>query len=65
MSSQRYKIVRHFQSGRKYTVHRNLTLEEVQAHCSDPESSSTTAKKSTGRARTRKYGPWFDGYYRD
>jgi hypothetical protein len=58
-----YKIVRHFQNSyRKYTVRRHLTLEQAQAHCSDPETSSSTAKSKTAKARTRKYGAWFDGY---
>lgn len=66
-----YKIVRHFFNGGsmgprggsfKRTIRTGLTLEEAQAHCSDPESSSRTAKSSKARARTRRYGAWFDGY---
>ena len=58
-----YKIVRmHFRGGRR-TIDRGLTLEEAQAHCRDPQSSSKTA---TGRdAYTRRVGPWFDGYERE
>lgn len=27
-----------------------------------PETSSKTATSAAARARTRAYGPWFDGY---
>jgi hypothetical protein len=58
-----YKIVRHFfNSNRKRTVDRGLTLAEAQAHCKDPETSSSTCTTSTAKQRTRRYGPWFDGY---
>lgn len=58
-----YKIVRQFYNGsRKRTVKTGLTLEEAQAHCSDPETSSKTATSSKARAYTQKRGPWFDGY---
>lgn len=62
----RYKIVRGFRdSHKRITIARNLSLEEAQAHCRDPQTSSTTCTSATGRARTRKMGPWFDGYERD
>lgn len=57
-----YKVVRKFFNGRSRVIRRGLTLEEAQAHCSDPETSSTTARSRTGRARTRRYGRWFDCY---
>lgn len=57
-----YDIVRHFMNGQKRTIYTRLTLEEAQAHCSDPESSSRTCTSSVGKARTRKSGPWFDAY---
>ena len=69
-----YKIVRFFHgavgtdghlNSTKRTIDTGLTLEEVQAHCNDPESSHNTCTGSTGRARTRKHGPWFDGYYKE
>lgn len=60
-----YKIVRHYRD--RYPNHRTidtgLTLKEAQAHCSDPETSSSTAISAAARARTRAMGPWFDGYY--
>lgn len=39
---------------------RGLTLEQAREHCNDPETSSSTAKSATAKARTRKHGPWFD-----
>ena len=57
-----YKIVRHYQKSTNRTVESGLTLEEAQAHCSNPETSSRTATSAAARARTRKHGAWFDGY---
>jgi hypothetical protein len=57
-----YRIVRMYQNGPKRTILRGLTLAEAQAHCSDPETSSSTCTGKVGKARTRKLGPWFDGY---
>ena len=58
-----YKIVRHyFNSDKKRTIKRGLTLQEAQAHCHDPETSSTTARSAAAKRRTKQYGPWFDGY---
>lgn len=46
----RYMIVRYFRdpNRRPQIRERGLTLEEAQAHCSDPKTS--------------KAGVWFDGY---
>lgn len=60
--SERYKIVRHYFKGGKRVIRRGLTLEQAQAHCQSPETSSTTCTTSAGRKRTRTRGPWFDGY---
>ena len=58
-----YKIVRYFyRDKRKRTIETGLTLEQAQAHCQDPETSSKTATKSAAKCRTSLYGPWFDGY---
>lgn len=62
MSSETYKIVRHFQRGRNQVILTGLTLEEAQAHCNDPETSSSTATSSKARQLTARKGPWFDGY---
>ncbi len=65
--TERYKIVRFYQNRQKQTVRgmTGLTLEQAQAHCSDPETSSRTAQSERAKARTRKFGPWFEGYTRE
>jgi hypothetical protein len=60
-----YSVVRMYFRGGKRVLIRNLTLAEVQAHCSDPETSSSTCTKYAGRRRTEQLGPWFDGYEHD
>lgn len=63
----KYRIIR-FYADRNIpprTIHRGLTLEEAQEHCSSPDTSSTTCKTKVGKARTRKIGGWFDGYDED
>ena len=58
-----YKIVRMYARRRRRTIERGLTLEEAQAHCRDPQTSSKTA---TGKASyTKRVGQWFDGYERE
>lgn len=57
-----YRIVRMFFRGTKRTLKSGLTLEEAQKYCQDKETSSTTATSSKARMRTRRMGPWFDGY---
>lgn len=39
-----------------------LTLEEAQAHCQDPETSSKSATSIDAAEHTQEFGPWFDGY---
>lgn len=65
--ADKYRIVRGFfrDHVRKRTIARGLTLEEAQAHCKDPETSSQTCTQAVNKRRTRLYGPWFDGYERD
>lgn len=62
MGDCKYKIVRSYFKGGKRTVLTGLTLEEAQAYCKDPETSSRTCTKSANKARTRRMGAWFDGY---
>ncbi len=57
-----YKIIRCFFNGRKRTIDSGLTLAEAQAHCHDPETSSSTATGATARRRTKQHGKWFDCY---
>jgi hypothetical protein len=65
-----YKIVRSFlgpivngsHQSYKRTIATGLTLEEAQRHCSSKETSSRTATSAEAIRRTRKRGPWFDGY---
>ncbi len=59
-----YRVIRFYKDAypNKRTICLGLTLDEARAHCSDPETSSSTAKGSTARRRTRRMGEWFDGY---
>lgn len=58
-----YKIVRQFyENYPNKTIKRGLTLEQAQAHCSCPETSSRTCKKARNIKRTEDYGMWFDSY---
>jgi hypothetical protein len=60
-----YKIVRGYMQGGKRTLATGLTLEEAQAHCRNPETSSRTCTKASNRRRTEHRGPWFDGYEKE
>lgn len=63
-----YKVVRFYarnKPSRAVSGKTGLYLEEAQAHCNDPESSWQTCTTKTGKARTRKFGPWFDGWTQD
>lgn len=58
-----YQIVRMYKNkwqGR--VIQSGLTLEEAQAHCSNPETSSKTCTSSKSKAITRRNGEWFDSY---
>jgi len=57
-----YKIVRGYYRGGKRTIKTGLTLTEAQEHCQDPETSSRSCQKYVNRNRTKRLGPWFDGY---
>ena len=61
-----YRIVRFYQNpnvdDHGATVLEGLTLEEAQAHCKDPETSSRTCAGKASTRRTELYGPWFEGY---
>ena len=59
-----YKIIRMFRDNpqQNMIIKTNLTLEEAQAHCRDPETSSSTATNLEAHMLMRNFGPWFDGY---
>ena len=60
-----YKIVRFYQNAPDLNgsiVTTGLTLDQAQAHCQDPESSSSTATSAEAVDRTAAHGAWFDGY---
>ncbi len=60
----KYKVVRMYQNSelRSHVVKRGLTLAQAQKHCQDPETSSRTCQKAENVNRTKRCGPWFDGY---
>lgn len=62
-----YRIVRFYFSHPREIVRgeSGLTLEQAQAHCSDPESSSATCRQPSARERTHRMGPWFEGYEKE
>ncbi len=57
-----YKIIRKFQRSdvENKVLQTGVTLEEAEAHCEDPETSSRTAKSKEAKKITEKYGDWFD-----
>lgn len=60
-----YRIVRMFFKGSKRVIEKGLTLAEAQAHCHNPETSSSTCTGSVAKKRTQTRGPWFDGYEKE
>lgn len=62
-----YRIVRGYRNHPTSTriLQTGLTLVEAQAHCRNLETSSSTCTSFLGRDRTKKCGPWFDGYEED
>ena len=57
-----YYIIRFHKEGESVVLKRGLTLEEAQAHCKDPETSSSTCTEAKCLNYTELNGPWFDGY---
>ena len=62
---ENYRVVRFYFNRPRYrrTILDHVTLEQAQAHCQDPETSSRTCTLPANTRRTRRLGPWFDGYY--
>jgi hypothetical protein len=54
-----YYITRMWDTGATKRIVSDLTLDEAQAHCKDPETSSKTCSSETAAANP---GRWFDGY---
>ena len=61
-----YRVVRYFMASgvRPVVIGENLSLEEAQKHCNNPQTSSKTATGRDARLRTQQFGEWFDGYER-
>ena len=58
-----YKIVRIYEKDfSRRTIRKGLTLEQARAHCTDPETSSTSCTNRAGKRRTKRLGRWFDAY---
>ncbi len=57
-----FVISRIYMNHPREEVGRVETREEAQAHCKDPETSSTTCTTAEGIARTAEKGPWFEGF---
>lgn len=59
-----YKIIRGYynQDHPSQTIIAGLTLDEAQAYCRDPETSSSTCTAPEGVRHTAEFGDWFDGY---
>lgn len=60
-----YRIVRFYRDDpdrNRTVIERGLSLEEAQAHCKDPETSSSTCTREELVEHTLAHGPWFDGY---
>lgn len=59
-----YKIVRIYKNPHtnSRTIKTGLTLAEAQAHCKDPESTSSRCTRPEKKRITRRMGEWFDAY---
>ena len=58
-----YRIVRlHKDNRNRPCLRQGLTLEEAQALCRDPETSSSTCEEEEAKEYTERHGAWFDAY---
>lgn len=66
-AAETYSIVRFYRdaSPNRRVIKRGLSLDEAQAHCRDPETSSSTCKTAAAKAITARVGQWFDGYEKE
>jgi hypothetical protein len=60
--TDRFDVVRHYFRGGSRVIKRGLTWDEAAAHCADPETSYVGCRKSINVRRTKRLGPWFDGF---
>ena len=63
-----YTIRRNYFNSSKHdpvVLETGLSLEEAQAHCKDPNTSSRTCTDPAMLEHTAKYGPWFDSYFEE
>lgn len=60
-----YSITRLYMHGSCCEIKTGLTLEQAQAYCRDPETSSRTCSEAAGIRRTQQFGPWFDSYEKE
>lgn len=66
VSDVTYKVVRVFyRHAFREVISTGMTLEEAQAHCSDDETSSSTARSDEARERTKDFGDWMDVFFRE
>lgn len=63
--ADKYRIVRYYFNKPRRVIDTGLPLEQVQAHCNNPETNSRTATGHKAKAITRRNGPWFDGYEKE
>lgn len=61
-SSESYNIIRMFKNAPTRVLQRDVSLEQAQTHCKDPQTSYTTATGPEAVALTDEHGMWFDGY---
>jgi|SRR5665213_953440 len=60
-----YKILRKAFDRDDELIESGLSLQDAQAHCSNPETSSRTCTSDWGHLLTEKIGAWFDAYEED
>jgi hypothetical protein len=67
--AETYRLVRFYQRDPQDLTREVLaegqTFDQVREHCNDPETASVTCTTDEGRERTRKCGPWFEGFERE
>jgi len=64
MDESTYSVIRFYEDSSidRVTIATGLTLQEAQEHCSDAETSSSTATSEEAILHWEEHGSWFDGY---